>query len=194
MTTTTRPYTRWTHRRRFKLDDLMARGYSDDRAAEALGTTPYAISGACKSFNIARPFRQGYTLTRLRKMLGVGQRALSRWHQDGRIRMRRTGATIAGKRCLMTSHADLMAFLDDPGHWHCWEWQRIRDAELRTYCRELRGHVVYLSSSEAAYELGITQIGVNAAIKRGRLPARQDGILNRILAEDVDWYREAVAA
>ena len=189
--TATRPYTRWTHRRRVLLDDLMARGYSNERAAVVLGTTPAAIPEACKVYGIARPFRQGYTLNRLRALLGVGQRALERWRDEGRIRMRRTGATIAGKRCWMTSHADLFAFLDDPRHWHCWEWERIRDAGLRRYCRRLRGHVVYLSSSEAAYEIGISQIGVNKAIVEGRLPARRDGILNRVLWEDVERYQAA---
>lgn len=189
-----RPYTRWTHRRKVLLDELMAQGVSDEAASQRLGTTPIAIREACRRFGIARPFRQGYTLSRLEATLGYGQRALQRWEAEGRIRMLRGIASIAGQQCLITRDVHLMEFLENPDHWHVWEWERIRDDSLREYCRRLRSHVVYLTATEAALMIDVTPEAVTKMIRTGRLPAKRDGVEHRILHDDIEALLKARAA
>lgn len=170
-----RGYVHWTHRRRVLLEDLLAWGWTDDRIADHMGTTAHAVKQARRRYGIAPRYRQGYTVMAVCRLLGVGQKAVERWIRDGRIEAFRNGARYAGNRVWQIRDYQLMDFLDNPDHWHCWEVEVIVDDRLRHYAEHVRGNVRYLTIGEVAYRAGVTYEAVWKSVNKGAIPSRRDG-------------------
>ncbi len=187
----TRVYTRWTERRRFLLEDLLARGWSDRRIAKVFETTAVAVNAARQRFGMAPRYRQGHSRKALAQLLGVTPHVIHRWQEAGWLGRRYCASSPGGHGVLLTSDSELMDFLENPDTWHAWRWQDITDPNLRLYCRRLRGDVVYLGSAEVAAMAGVLQTTVNRHIQQGKLTVRRDGNLNRIRLEEAERYRDA---
>lgn len=70
---------------------------------------------------------------------------------------------------------DLLAFLENPLHWHVWEPSRIPDMALREWCEEQRSGVRWLSTREVGERFCVGSAAVHQWIRDGELPAVRYG-------------------
>ncbi len=180
-----RAYQHWTRERRWELDELLDKGWSDERIAVRLGTTVGAIRNARQRFGIKARIRQGHTLTTVKRDMGVSQTSVERWIRDGRLEASRTSVGFGGRLAWKITNRALESFIRNPDHWHCWDVDNITDEHLRAFAQSVRGDVRYLSMSEVARRAGVSVTAIWNAIDSGTLPVRRAGRYLRIRESDV---------
>lgn len=136
----------------------------------------------------------GMPMLAIGRLLGIDGKTPAWWADQGWLVSHRYGQHKRGAFRIV-EYDDMLAFLSDPRYWHVWDPERIRDAGLRLWARELREGVVFLTLPEAAARLCMSPAGVNRAIREGRLPAAKYGGYWRVRADQcVMWERRKPTA
>jgi hypothetical protein len=86
----------------------------------------------------------------------------------------------------MVEHDDLVRFLEREDRWPIWDPGRITSAALRAWATELRGDLRFYTTGQAAPLLYITPLGLQKAIREGRVRAIKVGSRWYIRS---DWLR-----
>ena len=159
----------WTPDRLLELEELLSSGLTDKVIARRMGKSITAVHVARKRYGV--PCRRRLIMTQrgVARLMGIGcAKTISRWIAEGWLRGRPGEVLGNGRECYVTRE-DLLAFLDDPAHWHIWRSERITEAGLRSWAEEKRGR--YLSVGQVAGRLNVVAGTVWNYIQRGLLPA-----------------------
>ena len=160
----------WTPALRRRCEALLEDGLTDREAAAVLGVTVGALSAARSRLGFAHRDDLLLTASDAARMIGCSARAVHVWAARGWIHgQRHTGRGPSAN--WFFREADVMAFMEDPNHWHRWEPALIADARLRVWATRVRGGVRFLSTSEVARRLCCSEATVGTWIRQGRLPA-----------------------
>lgn len=138
----------WTPALIVQLESLIEDGLTDEQAAARLGFTRAAISGARRTYRIARRADILLTTTDVARLLGCNPKTVGKWTDSGWLeggRYDRSGGQVR-----LYSRTQLLRFLEDADHWHRWRPEDIPDTKLREYALKLRGHVRFLTYQQAA--------------------------------------------
>jgi len=166
--------TNWTPDRLLALEELLARGLTDDAIAVRLGKTVNAVCLARKRHGI--PCRRKLISTQrgISRLMGVScQKTVACWIKRGWLRSRR-GARIGRHFERYVSREQLLTFLENPAHWHVWRPGLITEPSLRAWALDMRT-VRYLCSGEVGRLLSVHHSTVNTWIGKGLLPAQRWG-------------------
>ena len=164
----------WTNESLLDLEDLLAAGATDQAVARRLGRTVTAVRVARKRYGV--PCRRRLIMTQrgVARLMGIGGgKTVSRWIQEGGLRSR-PGASLGNGRERYVTREQLLAFLEDPAHWHIWSPERITDPGLRAWAADERT-AVYLRPGEVGRRLHVQHRTVNTWIRIGLLPAQKWG-------------------
>lgn len=169
------PGRNWTPDKLLQLADLLAEGETDAAIARIFGKTVTAVRLARKRHGL--PSRRKLLMTQraVEAAMGIPDsgKAVAGWIKRGWLRAR-VGERVGRHRERYVTREALYDFLADPRYWHVWRPERIRDAQLRLWARELRLDN-YIRIGEAAQRLGVGHSAVNCYINAGLLPARRWG-------------------
>ena len=114
------------------------------------------------------------------RLMGIScQKTVATWARAGWLRSL-PGARLANGRERYVKYEWLLAFLENPAHWHIWQPEQIKDPQLRAWAEEVR--TPYLTVGQAAQRLCVGVGTVWGYIRRGLLPARRWG--NWLVPED----------
>ena len=164
----------WTADRLLELEQLLARGLTDDAIAVRLGKTVNAVCLARKRHGI--PCRRKLIMTQrgVSRLMGVScQKTVSAWIRRGWLHSRR-GARIGHHFERYITREQLLTFLECPAHWHVWKPERITEPNLRDWALDMRT-VRYLRPGEIAQRFFVHHKTVNTWIGKGLLPAQRWG-------------------
>lgn len=174
---------KWHPDRLWRLAEMLENGASDEEIARRLGTTSNAVVLARKRYRLKSRTDATMTARAVARWLGIPcAKTITAWIEQGWLR----GKRIQGRGPYHQWHvtdAALIAFLENPEHWHRWEPDRIPDAALREWAADVRSGVRFLTTREVAERCHVTHPAVNAWIRRGILPAVRRG--NWLVREDV---------
>lgn len=180
------PGRNWTPEQVAALEELLEAGWSDARIAARIGRSVDAVVVRRKRMGI--PSRTSSTLNtrKVAEMLGVGcSKSVVAWIEAGYLKGRR-GQRRGPNRQWLIREEDLMAFLEDPAHWHRWDAERVTDQALREWAMELP-RPRYLTVGEVAARFFVASGTVSAWLDKGQLPFVRNG--NRMVLESslVGW-------
>lgn len=171
----------WTPNELAEIEDLIGQGWSDERLAKRFGCTVNGIRLARKRYGIPSRTEALLNCRVIAERLGIAcSKSVARWIQRGWLRGRR-GQRRGGNRQWYVTEDALLAFLEDPDHWHRWDPARIVDRDLREWAEELRAGVEFLTLSEVAERTFVQPKTVGQWIDKGWLPAVRHG--NRLVRE-----------
>lgn len=159
----------WTPQLIQRLEGLLEDGFTDRQAGQQLGLTARAIANARQRYGLARRDQILMTTAHMGRTLGCSQGTVVVWARRGWIRGTRHRGR-GGHRQWMFDQTQLMAFLEDPEHWHRWQPDDIPDARLREWASRLRGEVEFLTVDEAAARMFCSRWTVRTWVQQGRLP------------------------
>ena len=166
---------KWSEKDLFLLDDLIARGVSDEAIAKRLGASVNGIRVARKRYGIRSRTEQLMSSRAVAEMLGVGcAKTITRWIESGWLEGKQ-GQRRGRHRQWQVTELELWAFMEDPAHWHRWHPERIPDPHLREWAVGLRGGVRYLTLSEVGRRCYVEPHTVHQWISKGLLPAVRNG-------------------
>lgn len=81
-----------------------------------------------------------------------------------------------GRGCLVkVEYEDLVRFIEHEDSWPAWNPDRITDSALREWAGELRRGLRFYTTTQAAPILAITPLGLQKAIREGRVKAIKCG-------------------
>lgn len=109
-----------------------------------------------------------YSMSAVSLMLCVNEKAIRKWVVSGRLKAVRVPCRSRNTR-VFVDHENLVEFLENEDNWHLYKPERITDLALREWTTEIRGNVRFLTCREAAKILHMTPLGVQTAIRQGRL-------------------------
>lgn len=177
----------WPERMLWRLDELLNRGWSDERIGQAFGKSASTVKKVRLRYGLKAGYRQAHTAREISRIMGVNCMVPGRWIRDGRLKARKNGARYGRYRVYQITHTALLEFLEEPAHWHCWEPEPITDRYLRRWALELRGDVRFIPVKEAAARLGVAQSTVTHWLATGKLQGGRDGgiiwVADRSVAE-----------
>lgn len=180
--------------------ELLERGWDDARIARALGTTPDAVNLARKRHGIPSRTKTTMSARAAAHRIGVGcPKKIVAWIEHGWLRGHR-GQKRGGNRQWVIRQEDLLAFMEEPAHWHHWDPARIPDAGLRGWATELRRGVRFLTLTEVADRAFVEPKTVYQWIRKGWIPAVRNGNhlvreadLERFVLPRIGGFRKAAA-
>ena len=177
----TNPAHNWTAEQDMKLEEGLERGWSDERIARALGRTANAIRVRRKRLGLPSVLRQPclYTGRQAAQLLGVDAHLIRRFVTRGWLKATR-GPRRGSSTQWCVYEDDLLAFLENPAYWHCWEPQRITETGLRDWALTLP-RPQYLTLTEVAKRYHVNVSTVTHWLDRGVLPFVRNG--NRMVDE-----------
>lgn len=165
----------WTRNELSELHDLIEQGWSDARLAKRFDTSVNGIQLARKRYGIPSRTEASLNCRTIAERLGIGcGKSVAHWIHQGWLRGRR-GQRRGGNRQWYVTEDALLAFLEDPNHWHRWEPARIPDRDLREWAEELRAGVRFLTLPEVAERYFVQPATVAQWIDKGWLPAVRHG-------------------
>ena len=165
------PRHRWGNGEDARLIALLEDHVSWDDIATAMGVTKSACQVRARALGISFRTANGYDQRAICRIMGVAHQALARWVRRGLLRVHPT-TQRRGRGCFrFVELDDLAEFLADEGHWHHWEPERITDLAIREWATELRQGLTFLTTTQAAPILCMSPLGVQLAIREGRLRA-----------------------
>lgn len=162
---------RWTPSEELRLIELLEAHKTYREIGKDLGRTEVAIIVRCHRMGFFLTTTNGRTVNAVAGLMGVEHDAVRWWVREGWLKAHRTDMRVHAGYVTMVEDDDLLAFLENPEHWHIWEPERIREYALREWATEMRAGVRYLTVGEAAQRMYVTANCVNQMIHDGRLPA-----------------------
>ncbi len=179
----------WTPQETQQLREMVDahRSYAD--MAAALGRTETAIRVRCKRLGMPLTKAAGMTIRQTAALLGVPcSKTVAWWCNKRWLRSHDIGIEVYSGRVRVVEMDELLAFMENPRHWHLWEPERIPDAGLREWASEMRAGVRFLTLGEVAERLCCTVGWVNVLITQGRIKAVRRG--NWLVREEDCIYPE----
>ena len=169
------PFLKWPLHRRFRVAELINRGYNNARIARDLDTTETAVKLMRKRYKLEPVVAHKLTARETARIMGVGcAKRVVRWINEGWLDGTQ-GYRQGRHRIWLIERVDLYGFVENEAAWHVWEPDRITDRHLRDYAMRVRGHVRYLTPGEVAERMYCQITTVNQWIHKGWLPARKWG-------------------
>lgn len=179
----------WPLARRWRLMDLIERGWPDDRIGRELGVSADAVKLARRRYRIPPKSKTCLTARQIAKRLGLGcAKTVTRWIEQDWLKGRH-GWTVGKHRAWIVQEEALLDFIANPEHFHRWHPERIPDKALREWAIAQRHGERFLTLTEAADWLCrqrficVERETVAQWIERGRLPAVRNGRGNRQVRE-----------
>ncbi len=181
---------RWSRAQDARLVTLLERHASWLEVVADLGVSHSACQARAHILGIGFRTANGYSQRDVCRLMGVDHHALERWIRLGLLRACAT-TQRTGRGCYrFVEHDDLLEFLANEDAWHHVEPERITDLGLREWATEMRGGLRFLTTPEAAPLLCMTPLGVQLAIREGRLRAVRRGEVGDRWLIRSDWIRE----
>lgn len=163
----------WTAEERWRVEDMVAAGRTSPEIARALRRSENAIH-VYLARNVKVKAIRPLTARATAEKLGLGcSKTVSRWIATGWL-MGRRGKRSGPGWMWVVDEDDLLTFLSNPEHWHRWTPDRIPDAHLRDWAREIRSEV-YLTPGQVAARFCVVVGAVNDWIHKGEIRARKYG-------------------
>ena len=163
----------WTQERTNELAELVERHAPWPRIARIMGNSESYLKTRASSLGISRRTANGYTQAAVSRIMGVDSHGVDIWARKGWIRATRTRVKLGHGVMVVIRHEDLIAFLGNEHYWPAWNPERITDSGIREWAMEMRAGVEYLTTTQAAPLLFITPLGLQKAIREGRVKARK---------------------
>lgn len=165
----------WSLPRRFQLMGYMERGWDDERIARRLGTTAVAVKLTRQRYGLGDHARAVLTARAVARRLGLGcVKTVTQWIEHGWLAGHR-GRRQGRSRTYVIRESAVLAFLEDPRHWHRYDADAIADDRWRAYGRTCRGDVRLLRAGEAASIACVAVNTISQWIRKGWLPATKRG-------------------
>lgn len=178
-----RPERNWTEPDIALMEEALERGWSNERIGRALGRSANAVNVMRKRLGIPSVLRQStlWSGRRVARALGVDEKVPACWARKRWIAGTRGVPRGGGRQWYVTEDA-LLAFLENPAHWHRWDPGRITERWLREWALELP-RPCYLTVGEVARRYHVTIRAVASWLDSGELPFVRHG--NRMVDERV---------
>jgi len=177
MTATGRRGPNWSKGDVLLLEELIRRGWSDERIGHRLGRTPQAVNRTRKSHGIPSRQRAMLSAQHVARLLGMPcSKRVARWLRHGWLRGR-LGQGCGPNRQWYIERRELLAFLADPAYWPLWDPELIRQPSLKAWALKRRGRRDgrYITTRQAGQALGLVHRVVSDYVRRGLLPAVRHG-------------------
>lgn len=175
---------RWETKDLLTLEGMIEQGRSDAQIGRALGCTALAVNIVRKRNGI-RPRRKAMLTARaVARRLGLAcDKKVARWIRAGYLKGRQGQGCGLNRMWYVTEDA-LLDFLEDPRYWHLWDPGRL-ESGLRSWVRDVRNGVRFLTIGEVAARLYVQPGTVNdwihkgyvAAVRRGNWLIRESDLL-----------------
>lgn len=181
---------RWSKAEDGRLIELLERHLSWNEIVAEMGYSRSTCQARAHTLGVSFRTANGYALQAVARLMGVDHHVVARWIRLGLLLVHRT-TQRTGRGCYQfADHDDLVAFIETESAWHHWEPERITDLALREWATELRRGLRFLTTTEAAPLLCMTPLGVQVAIRDGRLRAVRRGEVGDRWLIRSDWIRE----
>lgn len=176
-----------THWWTAETDDYLRRHYDSTvhgrgiEIARILGVPAHQVRRRARQLGLGRPYNQPelYSASRIGRLLGVGNKAVTRWIRCGAMRYV-VGHRAGTGRVRLVSPEELVHFLHNPKWWYVWDPANIPDPAFRELTERIRGGAEYWTTGQVASWFEVSITSVNNWIKRGLLDAvRHDNWLIR---------------
>ncbi len=177
----------WTYADEEQLGELLEAHKSYEQIASLLNRSVKAVRARCAHLGISATSAGGRTVRRTAGMLGVEDKTVSYWCNQGWLRAHYVGLWMGKGPVRVVEHEELLLFLEDERYWHLWEPARITDVGIREWTEELRAGVRYFTTGQVAERLFITHYRVNQLIRQGRLKAVKHGSNWLVKESDVQY-------
>jgi len=165
---------KWSAEDLLRLEELLARGWTDRKIGQSLGCSAVAVQVVRKRHHIAPRGRLLLTARAVARKLGVRcSKTVAWWIRSGYLKGRR-GQRAGPNRMWYVTEDALVCFLEDEGYWHLWNPAAVEPA-LRPWIADLRNGARFLTTGQVATRLCVGHSAVNAWIHRGLLPAVRRG-------------------
>lgn len=165
---------KWSAEDLLRLEELLARGWTDRKIGEVLGCSAVAVQVVRKSHGIAPRSRVLLTARAVATKLGVRcSKTVVWWIRSGYLKGRR-GQRAGPNRMWYVTEDALLSFLEDERYWHLWSLASV-ELSLRPWVAEIRNGTSFLTTGQVATRLCVVHSAVNQWIHRGLLPAVRRG-------------------
>ena len=165
---------KWSAEDLLRLEELIARGWTDAKIGEALGCSAVAVQVIRKRKGIPSRRRAILSARAVASKLGVScSKTVAWWIRAGYLRGRR-GQRAGPNRMWYVTEEALLAFLDDPHYWHLWEPAGVDDS-LRSWVTDIRNGDRFLSTGQVGAVLGVGHKAVWGYINRGLISGVRRG-------------------
>ncbi len=165
----------WSQERGDELIRLMEEHRSWDEIGRIMGNAVKYLQARAVESGVTLRTSNGYTMAEVGRMMGVDSKAVGWWIDQGWLRDHRTKQRQGRGFLRMVEHDDLVAFLEREDTWPAWDPERITDPALREWTSELRRGIRFYTTTQAAPFLFITPLGLQKAIREGRVRAIKVG-------------------
>ena len=160
----------WTPDRLLELEELLAHGTRDNVIARALGRTVNAVRLARKRHGLHSRRQHLMTLRAVAQAMGIPcAKSVAGWVRRGWLPAR-SGPLVGKGRERYVTLETLYDFIHTSEYWPTWRPERIRDARIKEWVRDLPRER-YLRPGEVAARFHVGQASVNEWIHKGLLPA-----------------------
>lgn len=162
---------RWTAQEEHRLVEMVEQHHSFSAIGRTLNRSVGAVRIRAVRLNVSHLFAGiGKPINSMALVLGVDSKTVTWWVNRGYLKAHDAGTERRSRgRQRIIEWDDLEAFLENEEHWCLWEPERIKDAGLRAWTREMRAGITFLTIGQAAERLCVTHFTVNRAIREGRL-------------------------
>jgi transposase-like protein len=165
----------WTPEREAQLIQLMEDHRSWPEIGRIMGNSPKYLQMRAVEAGLSLRTANGYPMGEVARMMGVDDHTVTWWIQQRWLRAHRTRQALGRGFLTMVEHDDLVRFLENEDYWPIWDPARITKAPLREWATELRGDLRFYTTGQAAPLLFITPLGLQKAIREGRVRAIKVG-------------------
>lgn len=165
---------KWSAEDLLRLEELLARGWTDRKIGEDLGCSAVAVVVARKRNRI--PPRRRFLLSAraVARRLGLScSKPVAQWIKAGYLKARRCQGAGPHRMWYVTEDA-LLRFLEDIRYWHLWS-PGVLEPSLGSWVAEMRNGVRFLTTREAGRVLCVSHYSVRRYIQAGLLPAVRCG-------------------
>jgi len=165
---------KWSAEDLLRLEELLARGWTDRKIGESLGCSAVAVQVVRKRNGIAPRQRLILSARAVARRLGIPcSKTVTWWIRAGYLKGR-AGQRAGPNRMWYVTEDAPVCFLEDERYWHLWSPAAVEPA-LRPWIADLRNGARFLTTRQVATRLCVGHSAVNAWIRRGLLPAVRRG-------------------
>lgn len=150
-------------------EDEFTSGLSSEAVGERLGRNANWVRSMANKVGIKPShWRYRHTTVTVSRLLGVSSQRVRTWIKLGYLK---TPRAKPGKRLVhFIDEEALLAFLENPRTWQCWQPEHISRSALRSWATELRNADPLLSTRDLAQRFHTSYHVVTGWFRAGRVP------------------------